>query len=776
MYGYIMVTRKHQLALTAIGLCLILTSCDSADDSKLTDNLITLRKANATSFSIDGGTGASYSQSINLISFDSFSSDQQWLELDRGNGYYSYQKRDTEFCMDGQDGGSNGQNVVLWTCEENNYNQHWQKVDISTTFRLEKRNAPEYSIFGGSSSANAQIISLWRSDDTDPDQQWFLTKQGAGTSSNLVTNGTFEDNLEDWSQIEPAFESGVAYEGEGSVKLEDSGSVSQRLILQRNTQYKVSAMIEGDASIGVQVGGQTFSNKGTNEDYTLVTFVFNSGNNDNAVLFGRAALDTTRIDNIAVYAANGDDNSQPPPPVPNEPPTPGPESDPGPEPDPRPDPDGPSNPSPTPLPEPSDDFEIEFGTSSNRSGLRDLNGATVSGNIYTEVNPASQIDQVLFYIDNTNLSGTPTQTENFAPYDLQGTTSNGGRPFNTNNLSNGSHTLSVRVLFNDGSRQTGTVRFEVDNGANNPIPSEPPAPSDPAPVPAPDNGGFGLNPKADPWENFDLIDVWALDTPAPRSNDACKAERTDEDEWNDISNASKQFIFTHSDGGMRFTTRIDGQTTNDDCNKGFVRSELREMLRAGDTSVSTTGVNKNNWKLGYQPGNPGNWGGENGEMHATLRVNKVTTTGDSNQVGRVIVGQIHADDDEPLRLYYRKRSGQSKGCIYFAHEIRGSDDEDFFMIGNESCTSGPSNGIELDELFSYSIINDNEEITVIIRRGDRDGPVIAQQTINMDELDSGYDRSDEWMYFKAGAYTQNNTGSGSDGDIVTFYRLSKSHN
>ena len=98
------------------------------------------------------------------------------------------------------------------------------------------------------------------------------------------------------------------------------------------------------------------------------------------------------------------------------------------------------------------------------------------------------------------------------------------------------------------------------------------------------------------------------------------------------------------------------------------------------------------------------------------------------------------------------------------------------MCIRDSCTSGPSNGIDLDELFSYSIINDDEEITVIIRRGDRDGPIIAQRTIDMNDLDSGYDRSDEWMYFKAGAYTQNNTGSGSDGDIVTFYRLSKSHN
>ena len=65
--GIIMVARKHKLVLTAIGFCLILTSCDSADEGTFTDNVITLRKANATSFSIDGGTDASYNQSIKLI-------------------------------------------------------------------------------------------------------------------------------------------------------------------------------------------------------------------------------------------------------------------------------------------------------------------------------------------------------------------------------------------------------------------------------------------------------------------------------------------------------------------------------------------------------------------------------------------------------------------------------------------------------------------------------------------------------------------------------------
>ena len=95
-----MIATKRNSILTVISLSLLVTSCGSSDDVTSDDitssvinaseAVVTLRKANATSFSIDGGADASYNQSINLISFDSFSSDQQWLELDRGNGYYSY--------------------------------------------------------------------------------------------------------------------------------------------------------------------------------------------------------------------------------------------------------------------------------------------------------------------------------------------------------------------------------------------------------------------------------------------------------------------------------------------------------------------------------------------------------------------------------------------------------------------------------------------------------------------------------------------------------------
>ncbi|MDB3935732.1 polysaccharide lyase family 7 protein [Granulosicoccus sp.] len=345
--------------------------------------------------------------------------------------------------------------------------------------------------------------------------------------------------------------------------------------------------------------------------------------------------------------------------------------------------------------------------------------------------------------------------------------------------------VRVKVFSNsEGTDYADITEFEVygtsgPSGGNRPTVNPPSPPiNPPRPINTPVGGGnFGLNPNAEPWDNFDLS-RWALDSPAPRSNDRCKSERTWDYEWserNPLSRASRPFLFTHSDGGMRFVTRVDGATTNSSCNEGFPRSELREMLRRGNEDIEDTGVTRNNWKLGYQPGNRRDWGGENGVMNATLRVNRVTTTGDSGQVGRVIIGQIHARDDEPLKLYYRKRSGESKGCIYFAHEIRTDDDITFELIGDRNCTSGPSNGIELNELFSYTISNDDEDLSVVIRRGDRNGRVIAQQTIDMDSLNSGYDRSDESMYFKAGAYTQNDSGRGSDGDIVTFYRLSVSH-
>jgi len=282
---------------------------------------------------------------------------------------------------------------------------------------------------------------------------------------------------------------------------------------------------------------------------------------------------------------------------------------------------------------------------------------------------------------------------------------------------------------------------------------------------------FGLDASLEPWENFDLSD-WVIDTPAFDTDGL--ALRHGELEWDDLINSdSRPFFFTHTDGGMRFVSTVGGAKTSQ--NTRFSRSELREMLRRGNRNFSTQGDTGNNWALGHQPDNP-NHGGRNGVLTATLRVNRVTTTGSGIHPGRTIIGQIHAASDEPARLYYRKLPNADFGCIYLEHEIRNGNDITFNLIGNERCSgNGPSNGIQLDELFSYEIINEGADITVIIRRGDRDGEIIAQTTVDMNQENSGYDIRDEWMYFKAGVYTQNDTGNDTDSDIATFYRLDNTH-
>lgn len=420
---------------------------------------------------------------------------------------------------------------------------------------------------------------------------------------------------------------------------------------------------------------------------------------------------------------------------------------------------GGSSPPPPPPPPTTSAVSIVNSGSPNRSNASNLNGATVDGNLYVLVTPDSDVDQVQFFIDNNFI-----KTEGFAPFDLQGGPGNAANPFDSTDLSNGNHTLRADILFNNGSTDSISANFTVDNDTGGSTPSS-------------GGGEFGLDPDREPWENFDLTD-WAIDTPAQRENDECRAVRSDEDEWDEFRDSSSSpYFFTHTDGGMRFVSPVGGATTNSSCNSGFPRSELREMLRAGNTSVSTTGANPNNWALGYQP-NGGNYGGRNGVLTATLRVNRVTTTGTTSlHPGRTIIGQIHASEDEPARLYYRKLPNADRGCIYLEHEINGGNDVTFNIIGNEQCSgNGPSDGIALDELFSYEIINDDEDITVRIRRGDQDGPIIGNPvTVDMNQLNSDYDLSGEWMYFKAGAYTQNNTGDDDDTDVITFYRLENTH-
>ncbi|MDC7218756.1 MAG: polysaccharide lyase family 7 protein [Spirochaetales bacterium] len=159
---------------------------------------------------------------------------------------------------------------------------------------------------------------------------------------------------------------------------------------------------------------------------------------------------------------------------------------------------------------------------------------------------------------------------------------------------------------------------------------------------------------------------------------------------------NEDFFYTHSDeeDWVVYKTPNAGKTTPNSSN---TRSELREF---------------------------GEWTPEEGgRMTGTLKVMHVSTTADARVPASfsVVVGQIHSDEgheNEPLKIYYKKYPGHSKGSLFWNYEINtsGSNSErwdvatavwgnDWTVVGDEkdSYPPEPEEGIELGELFSYEV-------------------------------------------------------------------------
>ena len=135
-----------------------------------------ITKRNAPGYAIDGGNGGAVGQNVYLWNANETNVNQQWVEIDRGDGYYSYQKRGTNFCIGGGNGGANRQNVGLGSCNVNNYNQHWQKVAQGDGgYKLIKRNATGFAINGGNSGADGQNVNLYNSSNTSQNLQWYVS-------------------------------------------------------------------------------------------------------------------------------------------------------------------------------------------------------------------------------------------------------------------------------------------------------------------------------------------------------------------------------------------------------------------------------------------------------------------------------------------------------------------------------------------------------------------------------------------------------------------------
>jgi len=142
------------------------------------DRTVILRKANATNFAIDGGRGGANGQNVYLWGYGPSNVNIRFVEVDRGDGYYSYVKQDTAHALDGGRGGARAQNVYLWQTSTNNFNQHWRKVSKGgDTYQLQKRNSLGFSIDGGRAGAHTQNVYLWSTGNNNLNQHWIVEYQ-----------------------------------------------------------------------------------------------------------------------------------------------------------------------------------------------------------------------------------------------------------------------------------------------------------------------------------------------------------------------------------------------------------------------------------------------------------------------------------------------------------------------------------------------------------------------------------------------------------------------
>ena len=192
---------------------------------------------------------------------------------------------------------------------------------------------------------------------------------------------------------------------------------------------------------------------------------------------------------------------------------------------------------------------------------------------------------------------------------------------------------------------------------------------------------------------------------------------------------------------------------------------------------------------------------EGGRLTGTCKVMQVSTSGDARVAASysVVVGQIHSGEgheNEPLKIFYKKFPGQTKGSVFWNYEINTAGDDnsgrwdfstavwghDMSIIGSskDDYPSEPGDGIELGEEFSYEI-NVYEGIMYLTFKSEGHETktftknLIASEYVKKSDLpkqvrelfvplgQDGIERAfaykGELGYFKQGAYNQTNEKS-----------------
>jgi len=197
-----------------------------------------------------------------------------------------------------------------------------------------------------------------------------------------------------------------------------------------------------------------------------------------------------------------------------------------------------------------------------------------------------------------------------------------------------------------------------------------------------------------------------------------------------------------------------------------------------------------------------------GKLTGTLKVMHVSTSGDARVAASysVVVGQIHSGEgheNEPLKIFYKKFPGHTKGSVFWNYEINTEGDNskrwdystavwgnDLSAIGSSptSYPEEPKDGIELGEEFSYEI-NVHEGIMYLTFTSEgHETKTFTKNLLKSDFVEysdipqqiltlyaaigrDGTERANayagELNYFKQGAYNQTN-GKSPEDNIVWY--------
>ncbi|MGX5219531.1 MULTISPECIES: polysaccharide lyase family 7 protein [Pseudomonas] len=226
---------------------------------------------------------------------------------------------------------------------------------------------------------------------------------------------------------------------------------------------------------------------------------------------------------------------------------------------------------------------------------------------------------------------------------------------------------------------------------------------------------------------FDLS-TWNLSVPTPPTPTEISAAR--------IQNGySSQYFRNDGNQTVVFWVPVTGSRTED---ASYPRSELRET---------------------YADGRLHNWYYKDGDnyLNAVLAVNVVPSK------NKVIVGQIHSKDqpgseNDPLaKLQYHYKNGTGRLELLYRAQPGSSSVQNILLAQN----------VDLNERFSYQLrITSTGRLGVTVKSSGDNGSFYKQ-------LSSSWSR--QLLYYKAGAYIQDNQGYSIEGGRVTFYSLNTLH-